>query len=244
MANSTLKDPPEPDPSQANYPLKQKPKEPTNLQKIVLSVLNLFSRQEKPLAELHFVEVLKLQETAIQLLNQLKTIKDLYEHSQDEELHSYIKTVICTLDQNVASIHEMTKEKKDLARQVKAYELYAQWISEARPWIALLSGGHERDVIVKISAGYISAERIERDIRSIRNYPSYQLAEKYRSLLDKALVIPLRKLEGLKYLPEDLSIKELNNWKAAVDHSRGEYYDEALKIIDQIIREHEESADR
>lgn len=233
------------EPSKENsldYQSNEKPKLTSNLQKLVYGVLQLFSRQEKPITELHFVEVMRLKETANQLLIDLKAIRDLLESTVDEELYFYIKAVITTMDQGITTIHEMVREreKHDIARQVKAYENYAHWITDARPWVHLLSNRvHERETIIKCAAIYISAERIERDIRSIKNYPSYYLAEKYRSQVDEALRILLKKLQGLKYLPDDLSVQEINSWKAEVDLCREEYYEEALKIIDNVIRSHE-----
>ena len=92
-------------------------------------------------------------------------------------------------------------------------------------------------MIIRMAASYISAARIERDIRSLRNYPSVELADKYRSELEVALVMPLKKLQGLKYQPEDLSLEELQQWKLEVDRCRAEYYNEALRVIDHVTSE-------
>lgn len=241
MFDSKQQEPPDPKDRNPDYQLIPKAKETSNLEKIVTGILQLFGRQ-KPKTELHFVEVMRIQDTANKLLTQLREMKSSVEGFVDEELSSHIKTVITTMDQGITSIHDLLKEKTtyDIARQVKVYELYAQWIIEARPWLLLLSEKiDERETIIKYAASYISAERIERDIRSIRNYPSYELAEKYRSQLEEALRISMKKLQGLKYLPEDLTLEELNSWKAEVNHCRGEFYDEALRIIDRVIRKHE-----
>lgn len=215
-------------------------KQASRLGKLVQGILQLFGRQEKPIASFHLIEVSKLRDSAVKINNKLKAIKDSLEPHVDEELFFYIKSIVITLDQDISNIHEIVAGKLDLPQQVKAYDLYAHWVADARPWIQLLSKRYEeREMVIRMATGYISAARIERDIRSLRNYPSVELAEKYRAQLEVALVMPLKKLRGLKYQPEDLSLEELQLWKLEVDCCRAEYYNEALKVIDHVTSAHE-----
>lgn len=211
-------------------------KEVSGLGKLVQGILQLFGRQEKSTTDFHAIEISKLRDSAIQLNSELKAIKDRLEPVIDGDLFFYVKSVVMTLDQAITNIHETMTGKLGVSQQVKAYELYARWVADAKPWAQLFTKRYsEREVVIRLASGYISAERIERDIRSLRNYPSIELAEQYRAELEEALVVPLKKLQGLKYQPEDLSLEELNLWKAEVDRCRAEYYNEALKAIDRVI---------
>lgn len=216
--------------------------EPSNLEKFIGGIKQLFGRQENVKPDSHLAKVKKLQTTANGLLAQLKATRDALEAPLDAELFLHIKAVVGAMEQSVCCIHEMLGEPHDIARQVRVYELYMHWMAKAKMWNERLSiNPEDRQEMITAAVAFVNAERIDRDIRSIRNYPSRQLAEKWHHKLEPALERVMQELNQLKGQPGQVPLEKLSKWKTEIDLRRGESYNQALKIIDTLMQTFETS---
>jgi hypothetical protein len=210
------------------------------------------SWEEKPKTDQRLTgRILNIKDDAVEVLQELNTIKKDLESEADPDLICSIEAVVNPIIRDVQKL-QRKEEPTSLEEQLKTLKEYTQWIDKAKPWASFFSHnlGNRTAVLQAVVKHSIknSAEMIERDLQIIYDYEKHKLLEsgvsteeqiQLQQVIEKDLAKLVEKLSALQGdipdHPEELSLKQLESWKTRVAKRREEYYNESLQAIDKAI---------
>lgn len=189
----------------------------------------------------------ELQNTADDVFNQLFSIRENLENMQfDHRLYNSITAVIDPLIKDMGRLRHAKDSNKHDAEVVDQYQ---HWINaKVKPWVKLLANqAHDQHAVIQAVVKFTihaSNDLIDRDLKVINEYLRHKLIDlqltteenfKLGHVMQEALVDPLQGLNALRAEPQELTLEELNTWKAEVDKERENYSNEALDAIDHVF---------
>lgn len=236
----------------------RKQKEASLIDQFILNIKNIFrfsnkeeekekeKEQKKLLGRIH-----ELNKNASEVLNVLNTVKDDLQNEVDEGLFEFVKLVMNPMIRDISRIQKIVKKEGAIQasghHKAVAFNQYNQWIDRAKLWVEVCSTSKNKDTISLAILNHTFQDfinLIDRDLQLIADYQEHIFDGAYLSLnekkkiqkeIEKGIVIPLKNLNDLKKIPENLTLDDLNKWKDCVDKKRDHLFNSILQIIDNKI---------
>src|SRR5262249_22726002 len=122
-------------------------KKPSILDRIfqrVKSGLSLFQQKSNVKLE---GRIYDLQQNTDEVLAKLDKVKEILKSQVDDDLFSFVASVIDPMTKDVRRIQKLMEQKDSIANQAKAFKKYNEWIEKARLWVQIGSKRSDRDAI-------------------------------------------------------------------------------------------------
>ncbi len=195
-----------------------------------------------------------LEQTANQVVSDLKAIKEDLENHADPDLVGTIETVVNQMIRDVTRIKRKTDSPKSVEEQIDTAERYTKWIERAKPWVHLFNNNlSDRTSIIQAVVKHTihsSEEIIKRDLQVIKDYQEHKLVEitkddqtreQLQRKLEAAITRPVENLTQLLHNNAKESslndLVDLESWKQEVDSLRKRFYNSSMNTIDSIFHD-------
>ncbi len=128
--------------------------------------------------------------------------------------------------------------------QVKSVKLYHRWIEQTTLWLLhfeTLDEEELQNLYIKQSM-QDAVNRVDKDLQLVNEYMQQQFTmlevseeekQQFESKVEEELGLYLFELRALKIELPNLSLEELDNWKAELNKRRETYFNAALSVIDR-----------
>lgn len=203
----------------------------------------------KPDSERQLVgRIIELNQSASEVLNSLKMIKNDLKKDVDKDLYPFIEAVMKPMIRDVVRIQNCLHDDNAIYKQAEAFKRYSEWVDRAKLWVSLCSAKKDKEAIIAAVIQHTIddfSNIIERDKRLIEDYLDHVLEyiplgeEDRKEILSKqirnALKPYLKSLVDLKKSPKNLCLETLNEWKENSDKRRDRYYNAALQVVDNFV---------
>lgn len=194
------------------------------------------------------------QDSANDLIKQLKILHKELSSELDPELQSYFGSIVGPLIQEYEALQKKADKADNVIGSVHIQEKYSRWIFKTRDLLNFFaSNPRDRDAIVKAvvrHTGDIAMHIVDREQRFLKDYLETRLNElsikpaerlQLRLQIEESLIPFLENLRHLRGPQETISLEDLGSWKIRISEKCGDLTHAALDVIDVMIREAEES---
>lgn len=204
---------------------------------IIQSLKSLRVRESEPLKG-------RMQETSNhskKIVEQILSIKKIVEEQIEKELLEHIRNAVEPMIREIQKIQEgALSEEQTSAR-------YSAWEQKAKLWLELQNKTHSRTEVIKTVTHLLFVgmkERIDQDLNIIANYQSQIVSQ--LTISQEELCMLAKDLEGslsthtaalslLKEASPPLELEQIAAWKAHIDQTRNDLFENALQEIDAIV---------
>ena len=215
--------------------------------RIFYASATIFPRKPKVVDHHEVFVPVNLQKTVDDVIIHLKNVKDHLKSKGDDELSTFVDGALEAMIKNVKRIERLMEVKGSLTKQAEVFKKYNEWMDKAQPWIQLSSQAYDKAELINTIVQHTlneSNDLIDRDLKVVEDYKEHILEHLVIHQDDKTKLSGKMKetlgpyIEGLSLLkkyPETLEIDEISTWKKVVDLQRQDYFEKALRAIDDVI---------
>lgn len=226
----------------------------TILSKFVHKIKNIFKltdpkpevkKEESKLAG----RIRELNKNAAEVLKVLNTVREDLKKEVDEELYTFVESVMNPMIRDVERVQKIVKTDGALHQKMDAFNKYNKWIDKAKMWVQICSTAKNNNAISQAVINHTISDfvsLIDRDLQLIVDYQEHllddmELSEEEKNHLRDEILDGLKphvkRLMALKIHPKGVSLENLNHWKDNVDQRRERYFNAILHLIDVKVNE-------